>query len=38
LTFAGGVLIKVECKAWAKNIDHGGEEKVGIVKFELWVD
>jgi sodium/potassium-transporting ATPase subunit beta len=33
-----GVLIKVECKAWAKNIDHGGEEKVGIVKFELWVD
>ncbi|XP_043276520.1 sodium/potassium-transporting ATPase subunit beta-2-like [Venturia canescens] len=33
-----GVLINVECKAWAKNIKHGRNERVGSVHFELLID
>ncbi|RZF31861.1 hypothetical protein LSTR_LSTR009508 [Laodelphax striatellus] len=33
-----GVLINVECKAWAKNIKHDRKEKLGTVHFELMID
>lgn len=33
-----GILINVECKAWAKNIIHNRHEKLGSVHFELMVD
>ncbi|XP_055343783.1 sodium/potassium-transporting ATPase subunit beta-2-like [Paramacrobiotus metropolitanus] len=33
-----GVVINVECKAWAKNIEHSRTDKLGQVNFELMVD
>ncbi|XP_037089002.1 sodium/potassium-transporting ATPase subunit beta-like [Pollicipes pollicipes] len=33
-----GVLINIECKAWAKNIKHDRKERRGSVHFELMVD
>ncbi|XP_014204420.1 sodium/potassium-transporting ATPase subunit beta-2-like [Copidosoma floridanum] len=35
---ATGVLINVECKAWAKNIIHNRNERQGSVHFELLID
>lgn len=36
--FSAGVLINIECKAWAKNIYHDRHERRGSVHFELMVD
>lgn len=33
-----GVLINIECKAWARNINHDRAERRGSVHFELMVD
>jgi len=33
-----GVLINIECKAWARNIEHSRMERRGSVHFELLVD
>ncbi|XP_063699441.1 sodium/potassium-transporting ATPase subunit beta [Culicoides brevitarsis] len=33
-----GVLINIECKAWARNIHHDRTERRGSVHFELMVD
>ncbi|XP_001604202.1 sodium/potassium-transporting ATPase subunit beta-2 isoform X1 [Nasonia vitripennis] len=33
-----GILINVECKAWAKNIIHNRNDKLGSVHFELLID
>lgn len=33
-----GVLINIECKAWAKNIHHDRRDRVGSVHFELMID
>ncbi|OQR76452.1 sodium/potassium-transporting ATPase subunit beta-2-like [Tropilaelaps mercedesae] len=33
-----GVLINVECKAWAGNIVHDRQERIGSVHFELMID
>ncbi|PSN37801.1 Sodium/potassium-transporting ATPase subunit beta-2 [Blattella germanica] len=33
-----GVLVNVECKAWAGNIMHDRRDRVGMVHFELLVD
>lgn len=33
-----GVLINIECKAWAKNINHDRAERRGSVHFELMID
>lgn len=33
-----GVLINIECKAWAKNIKHDRAERRGSVHFELMID
>jgi len=33
-----GVLINVECKAWAGNIKHDRQERIGSVHFELMID
>ncbi|XP_040078209.1 sodium/potassium-transporting ATPase subunit beta-2-like [Ixodes scapularis] len=33
-----GVIISVECKAWAKNIHHDQQGRVGSVHFELLID
>jgi len=35
---ASGVLINVECKAWAKNIRHDRMDREGSVHFELLID
>lgn len=35
---AYGVLINVECKAWAKNIKHDRMDREGSVHFELLID
>lgn len=35
---ASGQLIMVECKAWARNIDHTKGTRVGRVRFELFID
>ena len=32
---AGGVMIAVECKAWAENIEHDSMERKGIAHFEV---
>lgn len=34
----GGVLINIECKAWARNIIHDRLDKRGSVHFEIMVD
>ncbi|XP_057339363.1 sodium/potassium-transporting ATPase subunit beta-2-like [Microplitis mediator] len=33
-----GILINVECKAWARNIKHNRNDKIGSVHFELLID
>ncbi|KAJ9592195.1 hypothetical protein L9F63_001311 [Diploptera punctata] len=33
-----GAVVKVECRAWAKNIEHDRRDRVGMVHFELLVD
>ncbi|GAB1602077.1 sodium/potassium-transporting ATPase subunit beta-like [Argonauta hians] len=33
-----GILMMIECKAWAKNILHNRLQKIGTVHFELLVD
>ncbi|KAG4066673.1 hypothetical protein HA402_007309 [Bradysia odoriphaga] len=33
-----GIIINIECKAWAKNIIHDRKEKLGSVHFELLID
>lgn len=33
-----GVLINIECKAWAKNIIHDRTDRIGSVHFELMID
>lgn len=33
-----GVLINIECKAWARNIHHDRSERRGSVHFELMID
>lgn len=33
-----GVLIFIECKAWAKNIQHDRSKSRGLVNFELMID
>jgi sodium/potassium-transporting ATPase subunit beta len=33
-----GILINVECKAWAKNIKHSRVDRLGSVHFELMID
>jgi sodium/potassium-transporting ATPase subunit beta len=33
-----GVLINIECKAWAHNVRHDRAERRGSVHFELMVD
>ncbi|KAG8180111.1 hypothetical protein JTE90_027890 [Oedothorax gibbosus] len=33
-----GVLINIECKAWARNIKHNRKDRLGSVHFELLVD
>lgn len=35
---ARGVLINVECKAWAQNIRHDRQDREGSVHFELLID
>ncbi|XP_058986058.1 sodium/potassium-transporting ATPase subunit beta-2 isoform X1 [Musca domestica] len=37
-TVETGVLINIECKAWARNIHHDRSERRGSVHFELMVD
>lgn len=36
--FSGGIIINVECKAWAYNIKHDRKERQGSVHFELMID
>lgn len=36
--FLGGIIINVECKAWAKNIKHDRADRIGSVHFELMID
>jgi sodium/potassium-transporting ATPase subunit beta len=36
--FSAGILINIECKAWARNIIHDRQERVGMVHFELMID
>lgn len=38
LFYIAGVLINIECKAWAKNIIHDRAERRGSVHFELMID
>lgn len=33
-----GIIINIECKAWAKNIIHDRKERIGSVHFELMID
>jgi len=33
-----GVMIAIECKAWAKNIKHDSMERRGLAHFELMID
>lgn len=33
-----GVLVNIECKAWAKNIRHNRMDRIGIVHFEFLMD
>lgn len=33
-----GVLINIECKAWARNIKHDRADRRGSVHFELMID
>ncbi|XP_037928238.1 sodium/potassium-transporting ATPase subunit beta-2 isoform X2 [Teleopsis dalmanni] len=33
-----GIIINIECKAWARNIVHDRKERIGSVHFELLID
>jgi sodium/potassium-transporting ATPase subunit beta len=33
-----GVLISIACKAWAKNIEHENQDRVGLTHFEIMID
>jgi len=33
-----GVIINIECRAWAKNLIHDRKERIGIVHFEILID
>ncbi|CRK99800.1 CLUMA_CG013108, isoform A [Clunio marinus] len=33
-----GIIINIECKAWAKNIKHDRSDRIGSVHFELLID
>jgi len=33
-----GVMVAIECKAWAKNIVHDSQDRKGLVHFELMID
>jgi sodium/potassium-transporting ATPase subunit beta len=33
-----GIIINVECKAWAKNIRHDRKDRIGSVHFEIMID
>lgn len=33
-----GIIINIECKAWARNIHHDRKERIGSVHFELMID
>merc|ERR1711973_160670 len=33
-----GVMIAIECKAWAKNIEHDSMERRGLAHFEVMID
>lgn len=33
-----GILLMIECKAWAKNIIHNRLQKIGTIHFELLID
>lgn len=33
-----GIVINIECKAWAKNIKHNRQDRLGSVHFELLID
>ncbi|KAJ8726025.1 hypothetical protein PYW07_000723 [Mythimna separata] len=33
-----GILINIECRAWAKNIKYDRRERIGVVHFELMVE
>ncbi|BES89366.1 unnamed protein product [Nesidiocoris tenuis] len=33
-----GILLNIECKAWAKNIRHDRKDKLGMVQFEVMID
>jgi hypothetical protein len=35
---AGNVLVKVECKAWARNIRHDRRDRIGLTHFQLLID
>lgn len=35
---SGGIVINIECKAWAKNIKHNRQDRIGSVHFELLID
>lgn len=35
---SGGIIINIECKAWARNIIHDRKERLGSVHFELLID
>lgn len=34
----GGIIINIECKAWARNIHYDRKERIGSVHFELMID
>lgn len=34
----GGVIINVECRAWAHNIKYDRKERTGCVRFQLLID
>jgi sodium/potassium-transporting ATPase subunit beta len=38
MSISAGVLINIECKAWAKNIIHDRQDRRGSVHFELMID
>jgi len=33
-----GVMIAIECKAWARNIEHNSQERRGLAHFEVMID
>lgn len=36
--FSAGIVINIECRAWAKNIKYNRMERSGSVHFELLID